>query len=187
MCKCCRSQWPRGLRRRFAAARLLRSWVRIPPGAWVFVVSVVCCQVEVSATSWLLVQRSPTRLWCVVVCDLETSWMGRPWPTLGCSATEKKSANVTITVTEDTAYRTMAMRWRYDWLTWYVRLTQKAIPSDDLHCFSMNMASDGEGMFIIWCISRRLKTKATRRKYLIHPWSKRSGGQFCCSQGIKWR
>ena len=42
------------------AARLLRSWVLIPPGAWVFVVSVVCCQVEVSATSWSLVQRSPT-------------------------------------------------------------------------------------------------------------------------------
>ena len=35
----CRSQWPRGLRRRSAAARLLRSWVRIPPEAWMF----VCC------------------------------------------------------------------------------------------------------------------------------------------------
>ena len=31
------------------------------------------------------------RLWCVVVCDLETSSrMGRPWPALGCSAIEKK-------------------------------------------------------------------------------------------------
>ena len=30
------------------------------------------------------------RLWCVVVCDLETSRMRRPWPTLGRSATEKK-------------------------------------------------------------------------------------------------
>ena len=46
-----RSQWPRVLRRRSTAARLLRSWVRIPPGTWLFVVSVVCCQVEVSATS----------------------------------------------------------------------------------------------------------------------------------------
>ena len=36
----CRSQWPRGLRRRSAAARLLRSWVRIPPWAWMF----VCCE-----------------------------------------------------------------------------------------------------------------------------------------------
>jgi hypothetical protein len=33
----CRSQWPRGLRRSSAAARLLRSWIRIPPGAW------MCC------------------------------------------------------------------------------------------------------------------------------------------------
>ena len=35
-----------------AAAYLLRSWVRIPPGhGYLSVVSVVCCQVEVSATS----------------------------------------------------------------------------------------------------------------------------------------
>ena len=46
-----RSRWLRAQRRRSAAARPLRSWVRIPPGAWMFVVSVVCCQVEVSATS----------------------------------------------------------------------------------------------------------------------------------------
>ena len=43
------------------AAHLLRSWVRIPPGHGYFsVVSVVCFQVEVSATSWSHVQRSPT-------------------------------------------------------------------------------------------------------------------------------
>ena len=35
-----RSQWPHGLRRRSAAARLLRSWVRIPPEAWMS----VCCE-----------------------------------------------------------------------------------------------------------------------------------------------
>ena len=50
-CEGGRSQWPRGLRLRSAAARLLRLWVRIPMEAWMFVVSVVCCQVEVSATS----------------------------------------------------------------------------------------------------------------------------------------
>jgi len=32
-----RSQWPRGLSRGLAAARLLRLWVRIPPGSWMFV------------------------------------------------------------------------------------------------------------------------------------------------------
>ena len=39
-CFISRSQWPRGLRRRSAAARLLRLWVRIPSGAWMF----VCCE-----------------------------------------------------------------------------------------------------------------------------------------------
>ena len=33
------------------------------------------------------------RLWCVVVCDLETSKMRRPWPALGRSATENKRCN----------------------------------------------------------------------------------------------
>ena len=41
------------------AARLLWLWVRIAPrGSWMSVVSVVCCQVKVSATNWSLVQRS---------------------------------------------------------------------------------------------------------------------------------
>jgi hypothetical protein len=47
--------------------------------------SVVCCQAQVSATSWSLVQRSPTN--CGASCDLETSRMKRPWPALGRSAT----------------------------------------------------------------------------------------------------
>jgi hypothetical protein len=39
-------------------------------------VSVVCCQVEVSATVWSLVQRSPTQY--VSECDREASTMRRP-------------------------------------------------------------------------------------------------------------
>jgi len=42
------------------AAGLLRMWVRIPPVARMSVVIVVCCQVEVFATSWSHIQRSPT-------------------------------------------------------------------------------------------------------------------------------
>jgi len=68
-----RSRWTRGLRRKAVAARLLILWVRIAPEAWMFVGSVVCCEVEVSATSWSLVQRSPTDCWGVIGCDLETS------------------------------------------------------------------------------------------------------------------
>ena len=61
--------------------------VRIPPGTWIFLVSVACCQVEVSASGWSLDQSSTYRLWCVVVCDIETSRMGWPWPALGRCAT----------------------------------------------------------------------------------------------------
>jgi len=32
------------------------------------------------------------QLWCVIVCDQETSRMRRPWPTLDRRATEKKKA-----------------------------------------------------------------------------------------------
>ena len=75
-----RFQWPRGLRRRSAAARLLRSWVRIPPGAWMF----VCCKRCVFSCRGLcdeLITRPEEsyRLWCVVVCDLETSRIGAPY------------------------------------------------------------------------------------------------------------
>ena len=49
--KISRSQLPRVLRRRSTAARPLRLWVRIPQGhRCLSVVSVVCFQVEFSAT-----------------------------------------------------------------------------------------------------------------------------------------
>jgi len=38
------------------------------------------------------------RLWCVVVCDLETSWIRRPWPALGRSATKKKTLPLQLDV-----------------------------------------------------------------------------------------
>ena len=62
------------------AAHLLRSWVRIPPGAWIF----VCCECRVLSGRGLcdeLITRPEEsyRLWCVVVCDLETSRMGAPY------------------------------------------------------------------------------------------------------------
>ena len=70
----CRSQWLRSLRRTSAAARLLRLWVRIPPGSCTF----VCCECCVLSGRGLcdeLITRPEKsyRLWCVVECDLETS------------------------------------------------------------------------------------------------------------------
>jgi hypothetical protein len=90
------SQWPRGLRHRSTAARLLRSWVRrrkqykiseiesvieglamrnskkIPPGAWMF----FCCVLSGRGLCDGLITRPEEfyLMWRVVVCDKETSW-----------------------------------------------------------------------------------------------------------------
>jgi hypothetical protein len=79
-----RSQWPRGLMRRSSAARLLRSWIRIPPVAWMF----VCCECCVLSGRGLcdeLITRPEEsyRLWCVVVCDQENSNSRRLKPATG--------------------------------------------------------------------------------------------------------
>jgi hypothetical protein len=86
----CRSQWPRGLGRRSTATRLLRLWVRIPPETWTFVCC-ECCMLSGTGLCDELITRPEEsyRLWCVVVCDLETSWMRRLWPTGGCRAKKK--------------------------------------------------------------------------------------------------
>ena len=62
------------------AAHLLRSWVQIPPGAWIF----VCCECRVLSGRGLcdeLITRPEEsyRLWCVIVCDLETSRICAPY------------------------------------------------------------------------------------------------------------
>jgi len=67
-----RSQWPRGLKRRSAATPLLRSWVRIPSGAWMFVCC-ECCALSGRGLCDELITRPEEsyRLWFVTVCDLE--------------------------------------------------------------------------------------------------------------------
>jgi hypothetical protein len=87
-----RSQWPCGLRRWSAAVRLLRLWVRIPPGAWKFVCC-KCCVLPGRVLCHELITRPEEsyRPWCVVVCDLETSWMRSLWPTGHCRAKNKQT------------------------------------------------------------------------------------------------
>ena len=70
--KMCRSQWPCGLRRRSTAARLLRLWVRIPPGAWIFVCCGCCVLSGRGLCDGLITRPGESyRLWRVVVCDQE--------------------------------------------------------------------------------------------------------------------
>jgi hypothetical protein len=67
-----RSQWPRGLRHRSAAARLLGLWVPIPPRAWMS----VSCECSVLSGRDLCVglitrpEESYRACVCLIVCDL---------------------------------------------------------------------------------------------------------------------
>ena len=70
-----RSQWPRGLRRGSAAARLLGLWVRIQPGAWMSVCCVTCCL----CVGLITRPENSYRVWCV--CDREATVMRGLCPT----------------------------------------------------------------------------------------------------------
>ena len=88
------SQWPLGLRRSSAATRMLRLWVRIPPRAWM----VVCCECCVLSGRGLCNElvthpEESYRLWCIIECDLETSFMRRPWPSGGVAVPKTKKTN----------------------------------------------------------------------------------------------
>jgi hypothetical protein len=84
-----RSQWQRGLMRRSAVPRLLGLRARTPPGhGCLSRVSVVCCQVEVSASDWPLVQRSPTDCG-VSECDHESSKIMRTSPSRAVAPRKK--------------------------------------------------------------------------------------------------
>jgi hypothetical protein len=79
---------PSGIRRRFAAAHLLRLWVWILLVAWMF----VCCECYVLSGRGLcneLITYPEESYWlgCIVMCDLETSRMKRLWSVLGRSTT----------------------------------------------------------------------------------------------------
>jgi hypothetical protein len=74
------------------AAHMLRPWVRIPPGAWMF----VCCECRVLSGRGLcdeLITRLDESywLWCVVVCDLENLKNEEAMTRVGSQRHRKKS------------------------------------------------------------------------------------------------
>jgi hypothetical protein len=89
-----RSEWPRGLRRRSVAARLLRLWVWIPPGC-LSVLSVVLSGRGLCDELMTRPEKS-YRLWCVVVFDQETSLIRGLWPTGGLLRQEKKKVQYRV-------------------------------------------------------------------------------------------
>ena len=90
-----RSQWTLGLRLGSAVVGLPWLWVRIPPWAWML----FCCDCCVLSGRGLCDELITCLgksywLWCVVVCDLETSWIRRPCPTGGCRAIRRRRTRI---------------------------------------------------------------------------------------------
>jgi len=96
-----------------AAVRLLRSWVRIQPGAWMSVCCECCVSSGRSPCDELITRPEESyRLWCVVECDVETECMRRVWPMGAVAPNEKKcttpkmSVSITSTTTTTTTTTT---------------------------------------------------------------------------------
>ena len=84
-------QWPRGLRRESAAARLMGLLVRIPPAAWMSVYRQLCVLSGRGLCYGPITRPDKSG---VSECDRKTSTTRRPWPTRGsCATGEKKSVS----------------------------------------------------------------------------------------------
>jgi hypothetical protein len=89
-----RPQWPRGLRRSAAALGCWNCGFEFQRGhdclLWVLSGRGLCKE---------LINRPENsyRLWRVVMCDLETSWIRTPWPTGGSCARNKQKRYRVIT------------------------------------------------------------------------------------------
>jgi hypothetical protein len=65
------------------ATRLLRLWLWIPLGNG-YLLWVLCVLSARGLCDKLITcPEESYQLWCIIVCDLETLWMGNPWPTWG--------------------------------------------------------------------------------------------------------
>ena len=95
-------------------------------------VSVVCCQVEVSATSWSLVQRSPTE------CGVSKVWSwSLEWGGLGPhGAVEPLRKKKEFT-------------WKYE--MWAIKLWYLvAVPN---HCSKKRMSINHYSLSVTWCVN----------------------------------
>ena len=86
----CRSQLPRGLSHRSVGSN--------PTGGLdVCLLVVLVFSGRGLCDELLTLPEESYWLWCVVVCDQETSWMRRPWPTGSCCAKRKNERRILIT------------------------------------------------------------------------------------------
>ena len=136
----------------------------------------VCCECCVLSGRGLcdeLITRPEKsyRLWCVVVCDLETSWMRRPWPALGRSATQRNNKYIAwecVGIGRWETYlgltgRTWKGVWKY-FMKWNFMIS---VPRQILVWWLNQVEWDIWGMWCLWI------TNSCFRKH----WKQRNGEQ----------
>jgi hypothetical protein len=118
----CRSQWPRGLRR--GSAAVLTYWdcgFEYCCGAWICLLWVLCYQLQVSASGWSLIQRSPTECG-VSECDREASMVRKSWPTSGSRAIKKNVSALTAIATTSTKWQILPQSLQFSYLAQLYKL-----------------------------------------------------------------
>jgi len=135
----------------------------------------VCCECCVLSGRGLcdgLITRPEEsyRLWCVVVCDPETSWMTRPWPTGGCRTKNKKRTNKQTNKIPPT-FMLMERGTKYVITTWpsscefqTARLYSTNIVSTCIYLFFFNWGySPCARAALLWIIMHRAVVVSNRR------------------------
>ena len=105
-----------------------------PARTWISVCC-ECCVLSIRGLCEELITRleESYRLWCVVVCDLETSRMRKQWPTLGCSATRKKYSSYYI----------------FSHRNWFLRL---GLSHTDLQALVLQCSMSTNFFKVVYCI-----------------------------------
>jgi len=129
----------------------------------------VCCEVQVL---WRAdhSSRESYRVWCVAVCDLETSSMRRPWATLGRSTTGIKSQYISFSSA-------------YDFLL-KVQFSLCLIKQKPRHTY-WEMEINSTHFYVItrWSVSRT--GRLTPRKFLLFSCHRRMCGAQRCFEYLE--
>jgi hypothetical protein len=108
----CRFQWPRGLRRRSAAAWLLGSRVRMPLGAWMFVCCVVLCR-QRGLCDGLITRPEESYRVSMCVCVIKKPRKGRPkGPSWTLRACEWMNEQIPLGYSAGQTSRHMTRQWQ---------------------------------------------------------------------------
>jgi len=144
----CRSQWPRGLRRVSAAARLLGLWVQIPPGAWMLFFCECCVLSGRGFCDGLITHSEEScRVWCVWVwsrnlnkAETMAHWRAEPWKPPNWNVIGRPSDVGPISITF--AWNLLPCAWFLD--SWTLRMGPIGCPKTSVRNYHYSLRNNPE-------------------------------------------